>query len=227
MNYNLQPLITSGTQAPLPANLQLTYTGSTGGSTNNHEIDNLQICAANIITASAPHHMEIESSTANGVTCMSTVLTIKACANAACSTLHTGGVTGTLTSTGTPTTNITGGGSFTIPSGSSTVTKTVQVTTPGSVVFDATGGTNTTTCNFGTPTCTFTAADSGFVLTTPNHAAETSQTLTIQAVKKADNSLACTPALTGSKTLNLKHVYTNPTTGTQTARVGGTALSTT
>lgn len=92
INYDIMPKITAGTQATLPSRLQFTYTGSTGGSTNNHEVDNVQICAASIVSGSAPHHMEIQSSTANGITCMSTVLTIKACADAACSTPHTGGV---------------------------------------------------------------------------------------------------------------------------------------
>lgn len=227
INYDLKPKITAGTQTALPSRLQFTYTGSTGGSTNNHEVDNVQLCAANIVSSTAPHHYEIQSSSASGITCLSTIVTVKACADAACTILHTSGSTGTITSTGTPTTNITGGASFSIPSGSSTVTKTVQVTTPGSVVFGTTGGINATTCNFGSPPCTFTAADAGLLVTAPNHVAESSQTLTVQAVKKSDNSSACVPAMTGSKTLNLKHNYVNPTTGTQTVRVGGTSISTT
>ena len=58
-------------------------------------------------------HLRIEHS-GSGVTCAPTTLTIKTCANADCSSLHTGGgVTGTLTATGTPVVNWVGGASFT------------------------------------------------------------------------------------------------------------------
>ena len=37
-----------GTQTPVPANWQISFTGSTGGSTNIHEISGLRICAQNV-----------------------------------------------------------------------------------------------------------------------------------------------------------------------------------
>lgn len=40
------------TQAPVPANWQISFTGSTGGSTNIHEISNLRICAQTIVPPS-------------------------------------------------------------------------------------------------------------------------------------------------------------------------------
>lgn len=180
----------------------------------------------------APHHLEIQHASGTGVTCTPGTLTIKACANAAVPcTPYTAGVSGTLSKTGLPTVNWTGGTGFTIASGSSTVTKNVQVTTPGNVVFGATStpaATTATSCNFGAPSCTFTASDAGFVVTAPNHAAETNSTLTVQAVKKADNSLACVPAFAStSKSVNLKCSYTNPVTGTLPVRVAGAALNAT
>lgn len=40
------------TQAPVPANWQISFTGSTGGSTNIHEIDSLRICAQTVVPPS-------------------------------------------------------------------------------------------------------------------------------------------------------------------------------
>lgn len=179
----------------------------------------------------APNHLEIQHPSGTGLTCTPSTLSIKACADAAvpCVTPYTGGVTGTLSATGTPAVNWSGGSGFSIPSGSSTVTKDVQVTTPGSTVFSAVSTPSAaaaTTCNFGTPACTFTAFDTGFLVSAPNHAAESSSTLTVQAVKKADNSLSCVPAFAStSKSVNLKCAYGNPATGTLPVRVGGTALN--
>jgi len=225
-------------QAPVPASWLVSFTGSTGGATNFHEFKQVKVCA-NTIVGGGPNHLEIQHPSGTGLTCTPSTLTIKACADAAvpCVTPYTGGVTGTLSASGTPTVNWDGtsggatGAGFSIPSGSSTVTKNVQVTTPGSTVFSAVStpaATAATTCNFGAPSCTFTAADTGFLVNAPNHVAETSSTLTVQAVKKADNSLSCVPAFANiSKTVNLKCAYSNPVTGTLPVRLGGTALNAT
>ena len=222
---------TNSGQAPVPVNWLLSFTGSTGGSTNYHEIKQVNVCA-NSILGGGPHHFEIQHASGTGVTCTPSTLTIKACADAAspCAP-YTAGVSGTLSKTGSPTVNWTGGTGFTIASGSSTVTKNVQVTTPGNVIFGATSTpapTAATTCNFGAPSCTFAASDAGFLVSAPNHVAETNSTLTVQAVKKADNSLACVPAFAStSKTVNLMCSYTNPVTGTLPVRVAGAALNAT
>ncbi len=186
-------------------------------------------CASNI-----PDHLEVHS-VGTGVTCTPNTLTVVACADAACSTLYTLGVSGTLSAAGTPTVNWDGttggaaGAGFVIPAGASSVTKNVQVTTPGSVVFGISSAnpvpTNATTCNFGTPSCTFTAADSGFLVSAPNHVSETLSALTVQAVRKSDNSLVCVPAFTVPKTVNLRCTYVDPASGTFSVRVGGAALN--
>jgi hypothetical protein len=213
-------------QAAVPTNFQFSLTGSTGGSVNVHEIDNLQICSTQpILSTNGPNHIRIEH-TGNGVTCTPSTLTIKACGDASCSTTYLGGVTGTLTpSTGSPTVNWTGGASFTIPSGSATVTKEVQVTTPG-IVSWGTSGTTTpvsaaaTQCYIGaTADCNYTAADAGFIFDVPNHRSETSQSITVSAVKKSDNALSCIPAFTTSKSVNFKCAYSNPATGTLPVRL--------
>lgn len=216
--------------------------GSYGAMAGGNGSVNTGLIASNIpgvalgsaTCAATYHHLEIQHASGTGVTCAPSTLTIKACADAAipCVTPYTGGVNGTLTATGTPTVNWSGGsGAFTIATGSGTVTKDVQITTVGTVVFSISSPvplpTNATTCNFGTPVCTFTAADAGFIVTAPDHVAETTSTLTIKAVKKSDNSLACVPGMTGSKTVNLKCVYADPATGTLPVRIAGSALNAT
>ncbi|HKO87579.1 MAG TPA: DUF6701 domain-containing protein, partial [Burkholderiales bacterium] len=64
-------------QAAVPTNWILSYTGSTGGSTNIHEIDNLQICATAQSAVSAIHHFEI-SVVASASTCTPHNVTITA-----------------------------------------------------------------------------------------------------------------------------------------------------
>lgn len=188
---------------------------------------------------SAPDHLEIHS-VGTGVTCTPSTLTVVACADAVCNS-YTSGVSGTLSATGTPTVNWDGttggalGAGFDIPSGGGSVDKDVQVTTPGTVTFGVASVSpvpaNPATCNFGdnapdNNNCVFTASDAGFLVSAPDHVAETASTLTVRAVKKADNSLACVPAFQSvSKTVNLKCAYVNPGTGTLPARVGGAALN--
>ncbi len=62
LNYDLMPQIAAGKQTPLPSQLQFTFTGSTGGSTNYHEVDNVSICAASLV--SALNHVKVIASSA-------------------------------------------------------------------------------------------------------------------------------------------------------------------
>jgi MSHA biogenesis protein MshQ len=175
-------------------------------------------------------HLRIEHS-GSGVTCAPTTLTIKTCANADCSSLHTGGgVTGTLTATGTPVVNWVGDASFNIGV-SGVYTKNAQVTTAGSVTWGATGvapvATNGTRCYIGgTASCSFTASLAGFIFDVPNHVSDTAQSISVRAVKQSDNSLACTPAFdSGSKTVNFNCGYGNPASGTLPVKIGGNNLA--
>lgn len=176
-----------------------------------------------------PHHLKIQHS-GTGVTCTPGTLTIVACADAACSSLYTGGVTGTMTATGTPTVNWVGGTGFSIDA-SGSVTKDVQVTTAGTVDWGTSGESpapaNATECFIGaTPSCSFTSALAGFLFDVPNHVSDTVQNITVSAVKQADNSLACVPAFAStSKTVNFACAYSNPASGTLPVTVGGSAVS--
>lgn len=218
---------------------------SANGQIDEVEIFNYVLTQAQVNTLSGKtrtcpvfnvDHLEILHASGSGVTCAQGTVTVRACANLACTSLYTGGVSGTLTATGAATVNWDGstgfgpGATFAIPSGSSSVTKSFQVTSVGSVVLGigslSPSSTNATTCNFGTPGCTWTAADSGFIFNVPNHVAETSQSVTVSAVRTSSSSLACTPAFGSvSKTVNFSCAYANPNSGTLAVRVGGKALN--
>ncbi len=179
------------------------------------------------------HHLEISDSTSgSGLTCTPSTLTLRACADAACGTLYTGGVTGTLTATavsGSPTANWGGGtANFTIPSGSSSVTKTLQLTSVNTTVSATLGATsaapNPVTCTF--TGCLYTAANSGFQFDVPDHVAATAQSVVISAVRKADNANICIPAFASvSKTVQMNCAYQNPASGTLPVVVNGVPLN--
>lgn len=84
-------------QPAIPEKLVLTLTGSTGGSSANHEIDNIQVCADIIEPYDAPiHHFELVRNQAVGLTCEPLDVTIRACANEACSLEYTDPFSATL-----------------------------------------------------------------------------------------------------------------------------------
>jgi MSHA biogenesis protein MshQ len=64
-------------QANVPISWLLSYTGSTGGATNIHEIDNLSVCAATQTPISGIHHFDITVSPTLS-TCQATTVTITA-----------------------------------------------------------------------------------------------------------------------------------------------------
>ena len=124
-------------QAAVPSNWSLSYTGSTGGSANIHEIDSLQVCS---ITQRALtlHHIQIEHP---GTTCGPAKIVVKACADADCTALFGGTVTVSLSRT--PTTNSTFPASVTFTGGQTEVTLTK--TNTGSVTIGGAATTPTTT----------------------------------------------------------------------------------
>ncbi|OGS90373.1 MAG: hypothetical protein A2Z95_03175 [Gallionellales bacterium GWA2_60_18] len=224
-----------------------THSGITGGDTDfttnsaNGTFDEIKIynsaLSASEIAAlkdethacTSIDHLRIEH-TGSGVTCTPTTLTVKACEDAACSSPYTGGVTGTLTASGTPTVNWVGGADFSIGA-SGSVTKDVHVTTAGTVTWGATSlspaPSNATACYIGaTASCDFTAALAGFLFNVPDHVSDTQQNITVSAVKQADNSLSCVPAFKdSSKTVSFACTYSNPASGTLPVTVGGSAIS--
>lgn len=158
------------------------------------------------------NHIRLEH-TGSGLTCTPSSVTVKACADTACTTLYTGGTT-TVTlspSSGWVTNPITFTGSTTV---------NLSVTTPSTITLGTTATSPTPSgsspqCYVGaTATCSHTFADTGFIFSSiPTQiAGVTSGNLTIQAVKKADNSTACTGLFTGNAPISMASQCIDPTT---------------
>lgn len=127
-------------QPAIPEKLVLTLTGSTGGSSANHEIDNLQVCADIIEPYDAPiHHFELVRNQTVGLTCEPLDVTIRACANQACTLEYTAPFTATLSPAdgwagGNQATDIVSGESISfLPDAAGTYTLGIPNSTPSTV----------------------------------------------------------------------------------------------
>ncbi|MFQ2058022.1 DUF6701 domain-containing protein [Aeromonas veronii] len=200
-------------QTQVPSDFLLSLTGSTGGSTNVHELDNVQICAlrSNPVGVQIDHFQLDHSGQA--LTCNPETVTVKACANAACTTLITDPVTATLSLTPISASNgWIGGNTVTFSGGSTTVQ--LRNNTPTAVTIGVSGSTPTTKpfsatlckAGAGTPSaaaCILNFADSGFFFDVPDTYSNQPQTVTIKAVKKSDVTKQCVPGF-ASQTKSVK-----------------------
>lgn len=200
-------------QEQVPADFLLSLTGSTGGANNNHELDDLQICALRSNPVGVQiDHFQLDHS-GQPLTCNPETVTVKACANAACTTLITDPVTATLSLTPTSASNgWIGGNTVTFSGGSTTVQLRNNTTT--AVTIGVSGSTpttkpfSTTLCKAGAgtpsaPACTLNFADSGFFFDVPDTYSNQPQTVTIKAVKKSDVTKLCVPGF-ASQTKSVK-----------------------
>lgn len=188
------------------------------------------MAASRSCTSLEVHHLEIRHASGTGLTCTPTLVTVKACADAACTSTYTSGLAGTLTASGSVSTGFDPSATFSIGAGTDSTTVGVQLRTPGSMLLGTTGlnisASSATTCNFGTPSCTLSAVDSGFVLSLPAHAADSEASLSISAVRKSDSAAICVPAFANvSKSIGFTCSYQNPASGTRPLRLAGTALN--
>ncbi len=85
-------------QAAVPTNWFLSYTASTGAQTNTHEVAALKVCTTRAISVPSLDHVRIVHD-GGGVTCAPETVTLKACADASCSSLYLGSVTADINST--------------------------------------------------------------------------------------------------------------------------------
>ena len=209
-------------QEQVPADFLLSLTGSTGGANNNHELDDIQICAlrSNPIGVQIDHFQLDHSG--QPLTCNPETVTVKACADAACTTLITDPVTATLSLTPTSASNgWIGGNTVTFSGGSTTVQ--LRNNTPTAVTIGVSGSTPTTKpfsstlckAGAGTPStaaCTLNFADSGFFFDVPDTYSNQPQTVTIKAVKKSDVTKLCVPGFASqTKSVKFWSSYITPT----------------
>lgn len=209
-------------QTQVPNDFLLSLTGSTGGATNVHELDNVQICAlrSNPVGVQIDHFQLDHSGQA--LTCNPETVTVKACADAACTTLITDPVTATLSLTPTSANNgWIGGNTVTFSGGSTTVQ--LRNNTPTAVTIGVSGSTpttkpfSTTLCKAGAGTpsaaaCTLNFADSGFFFDVPDTYSNQPQTVSIKAVKKSDVTKQCVPGFASqTKSVKFWSSYISPT----------------
>ncbi|MCL1035621.1 MSHA biogenesis protein MshQ [Shewanella submarina] len=204
-------------QGAVPADFFLSFTGSTGDVSNNHEIDNLQVCAIKMNDLdSQVHHFEFEYS-ATPLTCTPEVMTLKACADASCSQLVTDSVSAVLSVDDanaarwqTSTVNLTNGSAQVSLQGLNTspVTIGISSSTPAAdnPVLCSRNGAVATAAQ-----CSFSFADSGFLIDVPDKLAGQPVTANITAVRSSDNALVCTPAFASvSKDIEFWSGYNSP-----------------
>jgi hypothetical protein len=190
-------------QALPPENFFLSITGSTGGSNNIHELDNLSICALRSSAVGQQiDHFEFDYS-GQALTCKPETFTVRACKNASCSELITEPVTATLSPTNSATVNWLGGNVINFSGGQTTVS--LRRTEVGSTTIGVSGSIPTTrplsqtlcrvsSGSLSTAACTISFADSGLVFDVPDGIANLpQQNITISAVRKDNNSLQCVP----------------------------------
>ncbi|MFM5555595.1 DUF6701 domain-containing protein [Aeromonas veronii] len=209
-------------QEQVPADFLLSLTGSTGGANNNHELDDIQICAlrSNPIGVQIDH-FQLDYS-GQPLTCNPETVTVKACADAACSTLIQDPVTATLSLIPTSASNGWIGGNTVTFSGGSTKVQ-LRNNTPTAVTIGVSGSTpmtkpfSTTLCKAGAGTpsaaaCTLNFADSGFFFDVPDTYSNQPQTVTIKAIKKSDVTKLCVPGFASqTKSVKFWSSYISPT----------------
>ena len=214
-------------QAALPENFYLSLTGSTGGSTNIHELDDLQVCATTInpVDQQVDHFEFLYVDPA--LTCNPHPITIRACRNADCSSLYTGPVSVTLApSSGwnaTGDASVSDGNLLEFQGGVANLRlghSVAEVVTVGaSFPTPPVAPNSQTLCS--TPNCQITYADSGFLIDVPNTLAAKPTPASITAVRRSpDAPRDCVPTFQGvDRTISLTSAYTNPAIGSRAVMV--------
>ncbi|HEY9121010.1 MAG TPA: DUF6701 domain-containing protein, partial [Marinobacter sp.] len=187
-------------QAAVPENFLLSLTGSTGGSTNIHELDNVELCALRInpVGEQVDHFEIIHDGVA--LTCQTETVTVRACANESCDQLFTDPVQATLF----PSDGWQGGNVINLAGGFGEAT--LQNTIAGEVTLDVIGSQPSTRpqavtlCQAGggelsAASCALEFFDSGLAFDVPDLTSHRlSGPVEVRAVRRDDATQACVPA---------------------------------
>lgn len=213
--------------SPTPSNTPKVFCGMGVPATSTGS------CAVNLVTP--PHHMEVTTSSATGLSCNPVTYTIKACADPGCSTRITNGVSGTLVLSGA--TPVSSFGFTTNGAGEASVT--AYATTPAEVTASLTGLSQAPTnnppvfCGMGTPagsgkSCVYTTQSSALSFDVPNHAAGEVQSVSVYAIKTGEVATRCVSAFANvNKTVRFTCAYGNPNAGSVPVLVNGAGLNAT
>jgi len=160
----------------------------------------------------AVDHIEI-SHDGNALTCSAETLTIRACADASCTTVVATDVDVTLFATGG--TSTWSNNPITIPGNSSSgVNVSLTHRTAETITLSASAlpaASNALVCS---PVgCNITFSGAGFLLSLPNHNSCSTANLSIQAVRLSDTGTSCAPAYTGNQSVNFSFNYLSPASG--------------
>jgi len=160
-------------------------------------------------------HIMIEHD-GSALTCEPENITIRTCADAACTTLYTGDVSISLSPSGWV-----GGDTQTITGGSATLQlrHTTAETITLNVTSSAPGASFSPVClntADSSSSCSLTFYDTGFIYSIPTQiSCATSASITVSAVRKDDTSQQCVPSFANrNETINFWTVYESPGTGT-------------
>lgn len=221
-------LIQTG-QAAIPANFWLSFTGSTDGSVNNHDLDDLQVCALQMNPVGAQiDHIRIEHD-GSALTCQPESVTVKACMDANCTSTYPDPVTVTLT----PAAGWVGGNVLALTGGVGS--RQYRRTTVGGVTFGV-AAVSAPLKPFSTPkcanggvmsSCPLTFHRSGFIFDVPDLLAnKESADIALRAVRADDSSQRCVPAFeSGTRKLRFWSDYSDPASGSRAVQVNGTAIA--
>lgn len=217
-------------QAAVPTNWLISMTGSTGGSTNIHEIDNLEVCATSILPYTGIDHYRFVHDGA-ALSCAPEDIQVRACLDTACSVEYSGAIDATFSPSGWV-----GGDSQSFLS-----SDTLQLwhTTPESVTLDVSGNSaefvalNPPRCFIGATEqadCSMEFFDSGFVFNVPDlTSCQPSPAVSIQAVRTDATTQTCTANSDFANTntmVNFWSSYSNPVSGTEQIDLSGTSIAT-